>query len=384
MASLPGAVLFVLLAVDVTARELSDAEQIAAYGFKYMEGPTRVLLPPLDAGQSLKAAAAAAGIHIGAAINYGGMNGGQGGAIYPNTAISQFDLFTAENECKWQSVSPLVDEYTFAQCDFIMGAGVANTSSQQNRLHNLCWNTENPDWLNKLTDPAALTTALQTHIGNMTRHYVFNSSLACYAIDVVNEAVSDSGSGPLIKNSVPWYPALPTYVEIAFLAAQKDDPSSSALHCYNDYGAEGASSGKAKRVIELIQQIRAAGATVDCVGLQMHISVDSHPDPADVAENIRQLGEMGLVVHITEMDVKCPNCDAQRLQAQAQVYGDMLQACLNNTNCASYETWGIYDGDSWVGADNAPLLWDVNWKPKPAYDQVLSTLQRHAQRKAHK
>jgi endo-1,4-beta-xylanase len=78
------------------------------------------------------------------------------------------------------------------------------------------------------------------------------------------------------------------------------------------------------------------------------------------------------------MDVKCPNCNAQRLQAQAQVYADMLEACLENSNCASFETWGLYDADTWVGTENAPLLWDTNWQPKPAYYAVLSTLQAHA------
>ena len=154
--------------------------------------------------------------------------------------------------------------------------------------------------------------------------------------------------------------------------------SPNPLLCYNEYGAEAFSSPKAGKVISLIKQLQAAGIPVDCVGLQMHVSVDSHPSAADVAENIKQLGALGMTVHITEMDVKCPNCNASRLDAQAQVYAEMLGACLSNANCKSFETWGIYDGDTWVGTDNAPLLYDVNWQPKPAYNAVLATLQAHA------
>lgn len=40
--------------------------------------------------------------------------------------------------------------------------------------------------------------------------------------------------------------------------------------------------------------------------------------------------------------------------------------------------WGLYDADSWVGEENAPLLWDGQWNAKPAYYAVLSTLQQHA------
>ena len=78
------------------------------------------------------------------------------------------------------------------------------------------------------------------------------------------------------------------------------------------------------------------------------------------------------------MDVKCPRCDAARLQAQAQVYADVLGACLANTNCKSFETWGIFDGDTWIRGDMNPLLFDAQWAPKPAYTAVLSTLQHHA------
>jgi len=78
------------------------------------------------------------------------------------------------------------------------------------------------------------------------------------------------------------------------------------------------------------------------------------------------------------MDVKCSNCDATRLQAQAQMYAEILQACLDSVNCKSFETWGIFDGDTWVGTEKAPLLYDVNWQPKPAYTAVLATLQAHA------
>lgn len=78
------------------------------------------------------------------------------------------------------------------------------------------------------------------------------------------------------------------------------------------------------------------------------------------------------------MDVKCPNCTSDRLEAQGQLYADILQACLENANCASFETWGLYDAGSWVGEDNAPLLWDAQWNAKPAFSAVLATLQAHA------
>lgn len=238
-------------------------------------GPLRVLPPPLDATQTLREAAAAAGIHIGAAINYGGMHDIAYGPNYAATALREFDLFTAENECKVGPVHPEVNEYAFDECDYIISTAVRNGSlprmcvkqgdapsprargnaAQRDRVraahhrlvslprHNYCWHTENPAWLNNMHDPALLRAALSSHIGNMTSHYLGapGGALAYYAVDVVNEAVSDGGvNAPLFKQAAPWYPAVPTYVEDAFRAAAAVN-AGRALLCYN--GEEGCCDG---------------------------------------------------------------------------------------------------------------------------------------------
>ena len=60
---------------------------------------------------------------------------------------------------------------------------------------------------------------------------------------MVNEACSDAASGPILNNN-PWYPAVPDYVDLAFLTAR--DASCTTTLFYNDYyyGWEGNSSAK--------------------------------------------------------------------------------------------------------------------------------------------
>jgi endo-1,4-beta-xylanase len=127
---------------------------------------------------------------------------------------------------------------------------------------------------------------------------------------------------------------------------------------YNDYGAEGAGV-KSDKVYNLVSGFLASGVPIDGVGLQMHISVDQYPSPADVSANMKRLVALGLEVHVTEMDVRCQGCTADRLTLQAKVYGDMLQACLDNLKpthpsgkggCKSFETWGFTDKHTWIGA----------------------------------
>ena len=47
----------------------------------------------------------------------------------------------------------------------------------------------------------------------MVQHY----GTRAYCWDVVNEALDDHG----LKPSAPWYPALPNYIDVAFVAARK-------------------------------------------------------------------------------------------------------------------------------------------------------------------
>lgn len=97
------------------------------YARRPVAGPSRALPRPLDAAESLKDAATRAGIYIGAAINYGGMHG-QYGPEYAATALSQFSLFTAENECKWGPIHPQPAGYAFEQCDYLASAATGNGS----------------------------------------------------------------------------------------------------------------------------------------------------------------------------------------------------------------------------------------------------------------
>lgn len=38
-------------------------------------------------------------------------------------------------------------------------------------------------------------------------------------------------------------------------------------------------------------------------------------------------------------------CNDALFERQAQVYGDILEACLNNTGCTGFETWGFVRAD---------------------------------------
>ena len=170
----------------------------------------------------------------------------------------------------------------------------------------------------------------------------------------------------------------PEYIKIAFQAAREADPTVQLF--YNDYGAEGLNS-KAGAVFQLVTKLEQAGL-VDGVGLQTHVRLEQYPDPEDVAGNIERLASLGLDVHITEMDVAISQTvmeDESRIQAE--IYRDILNVCLAQDACTSFVMWGFTDAHSWLyyfydtsPPDEAPLILDSDYNPKPAYWLLRSAL----------
>jgi len=328
---------------------------------------------------TLRQAAAAHGVFIGTAANYYHLTN-QSDPTYKATIVEEYDLTTAENSCKFGGTQPNAPPapFTFADCDalaqFTTGADAGTF-----RGHNTVWGIYNPSWLTNYT-AQQLQQALVSHVSTVLGHY--GSQTYCW--DVVNEAVSDSSDPSLVFKPGTWYPAIPDYVDLAFTTAAASAPADVKLF-YNDYNWEGYSSVKAAKIRGMLSAMKAKGIRVDGVGFQMHVSVDSYPDPADVSKNMAALAEMGLEVHITEMDVRCVNCTEARLQTQASIYGQMLSACLANKNCKSFETWGYTDRYTWLwdfenpNHDNVmPLPFDINYGKKPAYVEMLAVLAKTA------
>ena len=61
-------------------------------------------------------------------------------------------------------------------------------------------------------------------------------------------------------------------------------------------------------------------------------------------------------------------------QALTKRYADLFSVFLKHRNDVTLVTfWGVTDGDSWLnqGRMNHPLLFDRQWRPKPAFAAVI-------------
>jgi endo-1,4-beta-xylanase len=188
-------------------------------------------------------------------------------------------------------------------------------------------------------------------------------------------------------NSAFWVRSLGgAYVEQAFRWARETDPQAKLY--YNENRAEGLGT-KSDCVYRLAKDLRDRGAPIDGVGMQSHFIVpEAKRDPwllppplADVAANMKRLGELGLGVQVTEIDVQVGKDPSPSVfAAQAQLYAGMVRTCLAAPSCTTVTSWGVSDRYSWIRSASQnkpweqPLLFDESFRPKPAYDAVAGAL----------
>ena len=85
----------------------------------------------------------------------------------------------------------------------------------------------------------------------------------------------------------------------------------------------------------------------------MHIA-NLHADVPSISANIKRFTDLGVQVHITEMDIALAvNADGEArtedLQQQAELYRQIASACLSHHGCTAIQTWGFTDKYSWIG-----------------------------------
>ncbi len=208
-----------------------------------------------------------------------------------------------------------------------------------------------------------------------------------HAWDVVNEPMDDgspfelkTGVGrELAADEFYWQDYLgKDYAVKAFeLARQYGNPED--LLFINDYNLE-YNLDKTRGIIDYVEYIESEGATVDGIGTQMHISIDSDRDK--VAEMFQLLAETGKLVKVSELDVRTNVSEAtdEILQQQADMYSYVVEAYKEHVPQSQrygITVWGVTDSPddaNWLPGEFQGL-WDVNLTRKPAYKSFAEALE---------
>jgi len=299
----------------------------------------------------------------------------------------QFNSISAEYQMKPDIIAPNEGTFDWTVPDALVQ--FAEDNGMAVRGHALLWHLSTPDYFLEGT-PEQVRTKLETYVTEVVTRYRGR----IFAWDVVNEVITDDESAADPYRRSAWWEASggnADYIDWAFNAARAADPD--CLLFINEYSTR--FSGKRGRYIEVIRDLVDRGIPVDGVGHQMHLNVETNAADALGAIDAVDAEFMGLVQHVTELDISLypdpGSCFADQtgcradygsdipasvLSTQARLYRDLFNGFLERASVTSVTTWGVSDEQSWlnnfpISRTNAPLLWDRDRVAKSALQAIL-------------
>lgn len=267
------------------------------------------------------------------------------------------------NVMKMQTIGGCNGNYNFGPSDQILSW--ANSNGMQMHGHTLVWHSQTSSCAGSYSK-----TALKNYIQTVMKHYCGK----IYSMDVVNEALADGGG---YRTGSVWYKLYggPGYIEDSFRWAREACPSMKLY--YNDYSIETYGQAKTTSMLNLVKDLKNKGL-IDGVGFQAHWTRSF--DKNAWGRTMDEVAKLGLEFAISEIDVRFTknywDFTTADHNLQAQTYNNAAQLCKDRAKCHHFIVWGVHDGDSWINnnpafgnVQDAPLLFDRQLKPKPAYCQ---------------
>ena len=317
-------------------------------------------------------------------------------------APRQYPLATIGNSLKWGRLEKGGRPADFSEADaavaFLRDSGAAV------RGHNLVWPAHNPVWLVAAApamSPSDLQGTLEAHIAEVAGRYRGR----VLSWDVVNEPLRQEapecadddwecgllglmhwgGAQPVDWTRVEGKLGSGAYLDAALRTARAADPG--ALLLLNEFDVHGGNS-KTERFLSLCRALLAAGAPLGGVGIQMHLSnAHSAYNATAFAGVLERFAELGLAVHVTELDI-LPDCTTKcygnatspedKLRVQADVYSSVLRECLHAAACEALVLWNPVDSHTDQGNLTAPgmSVLDNQYRPKPAFWALATELEQ--------
>ena len=295
-----------------------------------------------------------------------------------------------------------------------------NNANPKNKIrvrgHVLVWHSQTPEWFfhedydvaKPYVDKETMNRRLEWFISSVFDHYFGKAANGkydglFYGWDVVNEAVngntyrddkvipdesdtstSDTRHG---SNSMWWRVYQSNeFIINAFKYANQYAPEDVELY-YNDYGE--TDNTKCEGIVKLINDVKhAAGTRLDAFGMQAHYNVDGF-SAAQFKSVAKKYAQAAGKVQLTELDFKASSTYDGTAATKESEYTKMAYCHKNlyeaikalkeeGANVSGITVWGVIEPNSWLhsqsnvggganGSAQCPLLFDGNYKAKPAY-----------------
>lgn len=293
-----------------------------------------------------------------------------------------FKGLTTENALKMKFTQPQEGTYTFQEADALVA--LAKRHGQTVHGHTLVFGEANPRWFNAIpTDTAEGRQRVEAVMLDRIKTTVGRYKDTIKSWDVINEPIADyeefTPDAPLREHK--WFKAMgEDYMVKALVAAHQANPE--AILFINEYGLE-ADGERWDAFVAMLERLKpklqAQGVPIESlgVGFQSHVyERGDNIEPNVLRRHIKQLGAMGLVAQVSELDVYSGDGDT----VQAEQYASVLTACLQEPNCVAYRVWIASDRYNYWRDDGGNInqgkdgLYGADMQPRPAYTHLLQSL----------
>lgn len=281
------------------------------------------------------------------------------------------------------------------------------------RGHVLVWHSQTQEWFfhenYDITKPyvnkETMNRRLEWFISSVFDHYFGKAANGkydglFYGWDVVNEAVigntyrtdkvsaAESLSEIRHGNNSSWWHVYESneFIINAFKYANTYAPKDVELY-YNDFGE--TDNTKCEGIVKLINDVKSAdGTRLDALGMQAHYNVDGF-SAAQFKSVAKKYAQAAGKVQLTELDFKASSTYDGTAATKESEYTKMAYCHKNlyeaikalkeeGANVSGITVWGVIEPNSWLhsqsdlgggasGSAQCPLLFDGNYKAKPAY-----------------
>lgn len=310
------------------------------------------------------------------------------------------------------------DSLDFSRADAMADKILAWNNAHQDqkiriRGHVLVWHSQTQEWFfhenYDITKPyvnkETMNRRLEWFISSVFDHYFGEAANGkydglFYGWDVVNEAVigntyrtdkvsaAESLSEIRHGNNSSWWHVYESneFIINAFKYANKYAPENVELY-YNDFGE--TDNTKCEGIVKLINDVKSAeGTRLDAFGMQAHYNVDGF-SAAQFKSVAKKYAQAAGKVQLTELDFKASSTYDGTAATKESEYTKMAYCHKNlyeaikalkaeGANVSGITVWGVIEPNSWLhsqsnlgggasGSAQCPLLFDGNYKAKPAY-----------------
>jgi len=297
------------------------------------------------------------------------------------TISKEFNSVVGENDFKPGKLLVNAKNWTFdfSKADKLLAFADAN--NMRMRGHTLIWGkfpgmTYPAAWGKMISESNDKKKVMEGLMARYIQEVLSHFKGKILTWDVVNEPMRGEG----LYQSIFTEALGEEYLDLAFKLARKADPEVSLFlnEQINDYDGP---SGQA--FLKQLERLVERNVPIDGVGLQCHHIKNKH-DINALKRYMHSIGELGLKVEITELDVRLLlfNDNDDPYAAQGKQFEAITKLCIEEPACSGLTLWGLTDGANWMDqippfkwkSPNAPNIYDEDMNRKPAYLGIWNAL----------